>query len=132
MQPPYRFLCFIPTIGYTTPQNLSNYAHYLDYRVRAYKDLKHDPIRVQSETNRDLRVGTLPVDDLGWRGSLGFGGGSGASGSLSPGAGSMANRRQTIVGRKLRIMTVEKGLLRETKIVQRMIDSLLACKVSLG
>ncbi|KAG9001497.1 hypothetical protein FRB94_006561 [Tulasnella sp. JGI-2019a] len=108
--------------GYTTPQNLANYAHYLDYRIRAYKDLKHDPIRVQSETNRDMRIGTLAVDEDGRRGSLAYGSGSG------PGGASMANRRQTIVGRKLRIMTVEKGLLRETKIVQKMIDSLLACK----
>ncbi|KAG8871396.1 hypothetical protein FRB97_008727 [Tulasnella sp. 331] len=106
--------------GYTTPQNLSNYAHYLDYRVRAYKDLKHDPIKVQSENNRDMRVGTLAVDEDSRRGSIGYGGGGASS--------SMANRRQTIVGRKLRIMTVEKGLLRETKIVQKMIDSLLACK----
>ena len=33
------------------------------------------------------------------------------------------------MGRKLRVMTVEKGLLRETKMVQRLTDALLECKV---
>ncbi|KAF8637605.1 hypothetical protein AX17_002674 [Amanita inopinata Kibby_2008] len=37
-------------------------------------------------------------------------------------------RSKTIMGRKLRSMTVEKGLLRETKIVQRMIDALVECR----
>lgn len=106
--------------GYTPPKNLTNYANYLDYRIKAYRDLKHDPIRVQSENNRDL----LSQEDDSNRGSIsGFGNATPAS------AGSLAGRRQTIVGRKLKIMTVEKGLLRETKIVQRMIDALLECKV---
>ena len=38
-------------------------------------------------------------------------------------------RSKTLAGRKLRVMTVEKGLLRETKIVQKMIDALLECRV---
>jgi phosphatidylinositol-binding clathrin assembly protein len=38
-------------------------------------------------------------------------------------------RSKTITGRKLRVMTVEKGLLRETKVVQKMIDSLVECRV---
>ena len=33
------------------------------------------------------------------------------------------------MGRKLRVMTVEKGLLRETKIVQKQVDALLGCRV---
>jgi len=33
------------------------------------------------------------------------------------------------MGRKLRSMTVEKGLLRETKVVHRMIDALVECRV---
>jgi phosphatidylinositol-binding clathrin assembly protein len=41
-----------------------------------------------------------------------------------------SSRRKTIIGRKLRIMTVEKGLLRETKVVQKMMDSLIECRVS--
>jgi hypothetical protein len=48
--------------------------------------------------------------------------------SLKSGAGGH-QRSKTIMGRKLRIMTVEKGLLRETKVVQRMIDSLTECRV---
>ena len=34
------------------------------------------------------------------------------------------------MGRKLRIMTVEKGLLRETKAVQKLLDALVECRVS--
>jgi len=36
------------------------------------------------------------------------------------------------MGRKLRIMTVEKGLLRETKVVQKMIDALCECRVRIS
>jgi hypothetical protein len=39
------------------------------------------------------------------------------------------DRRKTLMGRKLRIMTVEKGLLRETKVVQKMINALVECRV---
>lgn len=42
---------------------------------------------------------------------------------------SSVQRSKTIAGRKLRVMTVEKGLLRETKIVQKMIDALVECRV---
>lgn len=37
-----------------------------------------------------------------------------------------------MMGRKLRIMTVEKGLLRETKVVQKMVDSLCDCRVCIS
>ncbi|QRW03111.1 epsin amino-terminal-like (ENTH) domain-containing protein C19F8,03c [Ceratobasidium sp. AG-Ba] len=93
--------------GYIAPQNLTNYAMYLDTRVRTYKDLKHDAIRVQSESNRD-RLST--ADDEG------------------P-SGRPVQRSKTVMGRKLRVMTVEKGLLRETKMVQRLTDALLECKL---
>lgn len=104
--------------GYAPPQNLTKYALYLDYRIRAYRDLKHDPIRVQSENNRDMRAGDTAEDSR--RDSL-------ASSSRKPDP-SLVARRQTVVGRKLRVMTVEKGLLRETKVVQKTIDTLLECK----
>jgi hypothetical protein len=39
------------------------------------------------------------------------------------------SRSKTLMGRKLRVMTVEKGLLRETKAVQKMIDALVECRV---
>lgn len=39
------------------------------------------------------------------------------------------SRSKTVMGRKLRVMTVEKGLLRETKAVHRMIDALVECRV---
>lgn len=114
-------LCFVfpPDLGYAPPQNLTKYALYLDYRIRAYRDLKHDPIRVQSENNRDMRAGDTAEDSR--RDSL-------ASSSRKPDP-SLVARRQTVVGRKLRVMTVEKGLLRETKVVQKTIDTLLECKV---
>lgn len=56
----------------------------------------------------------------------GLGGGGGSS--SGKGNGSL-QRSKTLAGRKLRVMTVEKGLLRETKAVQRTIDALLACQV---
>lgn len=69
-------------------------------------------MRVQSESNRDHRV-SIMEGDREWGG----GGGGGVS------------RSKTIVGRKLRVMTVEKGLLRETKIVQGVVDALVDTKV---
>ncbi|KAF8586364.1 ANTH-domain-containing protein [Ramaria rubella] len=101
--------------GYDTPQNLAHYAFYLDSRVRAYRELKHDAVRVQSESNRDMRV-SQSIEDS--RVVSGVGGGSGSG----------PQRSKTIMGRKLRSMTVEKGLLRETKAVHRMIDALVECK----
>jgi hypothetical protein len=38
-------------------------------------------------------------------------------------------RSKTIMGTKLRVMAVEEGLLRETKTVQTMIDTLVECRV---
>jgi hypothetical protein len=38
-------------------------------------------------------------------------------------------RSKTMMGRKLRSMTVEKGLLRETKVVHQMIDAVVECRV---
>jgi hypothetical protein len=101
--------------GYRTPENLSNYATYLDTRIRAFRDLKHDAIRVQSENNRDLRnSAAIEGESVKRKGAL-------------PQA-----RRKTIIGRKLRVMTVEKGLLRETKVVQKMIDALCECRVRIS
>ncbi|KAH8989807.1 hypothetical protein EDB92DRAFT_819561 [Lactarius akahatsu] len=37
--------------GYNAPKNLQHYALYLNTRVRFYRDLKRDAIRVQSETS---------------------------------------------------------------------------------
>jgi phosphatidylinositol-binding clathrin assembly protein len=48
---------------------------------------------------------------------------------MNPSPGGIS-RSKTMMGRKLRSMTVEKGLLRETKAVHRMIDSLVECRVS--
>lgn len=109
--------------GYDTPQNLKHYAFYLDSRIRAYRDLKHDAIRVQSESNRDMRVSHSAEESLALSGTA-----SGSS-SVSKGNGNGLQRSKTLAGRKLRVMTVEKGLLRETKAVQRMIDALLGCQV---
>ena len=108
--------------GYSTPQNLQNYATYLNTRIRAYRDLKHDAIRVQSESNRDLRNQNSIEEDNNVRGRRK---GRDAPKPPAPGPG----RSKTIMGRKLRMMTVEKGLLRETKIVQQMIATLLECRV---
>ena len=102
----------MPT-GYPLPENLSNYAAYLETRARAYRDLKHNAIRVQSENNRDRH--------------LSMAGGSGSGDRLSNIG--QPSRSKTVMGRKLRVMTVEKGLLRETKIVQKQVDALLGWRV---
>ncbi|KAF7309195.1 ENTH domain-containing protein [Mycena kentingensis (nom. inval.)] len=91
--------------GYAAPENLQHYASYLDARIRAYRDLKHDAIRVQSDSNRDARTGHPPQPQ-----------------------NNTLQRSKTLAGRKLRSMTVEKGLLRETKVVHRMIDALVGCR----
>jgi phosphatidylinositol-binding clathrin assembly protein len=101
--------------GYSTPENLQNYATYLDSRIRAYRDLKHDAIRVQSENNLDMRNSiAIGQDSLRYQ-------------DISP--PNNTDKRRTIMGRKLRVMTVEKGLLRETRVVQKMINALVECRV---
>ncbi|KAG2088822.1 hypothetical protein BD769DRAFT_1680251 [Suillus cothurnatus] len=103
-----------------TGKNLQHYAIYLDSRIRAYRDLKHDAIRVQAESNRDMRVNNSIEEDMGY---------SSARPPKSASTKSRAPQRsKTIMGRKLRVMTVDKGLLRETKTVQTMIDTLVECR----
>jgi hypothetical protein len=108
--------------GYAVPENIQHYALYLDARIHAYQDLKHDAVRVQSETNRDMRNSQSIEEDT--RRSRGKKKNNAVSfASFGP------TRSKTIMGRKLRVMTVEKGLLRETKVVHRMIDALVECRV---
>ena len=91
---------------------MQHYAMYLDTRIRIYKELKHDPVRVQSEQNRDMRIdNTLEEERARAQGHA---------------------RSKTLTGRKLRVMTVEKGLLRETKAVQKALSALLECRVCLA
>ncbi|KAF5316431.1 hypothetical protein D9619_006328 [Psilocybe cf. subviscida] len=101
--------------GYVAPQNLQNYALYLESRIRAYKDLKHDAVRVQAESNRDMR-NSQSIEEEGYRGRN------------TKVTASAPARSKTIMGRKLRSMTVEKGLLRETRAVHGMIDALVECR----
>ncbi|KAI0831841.1 ANTH domain-containing protein [Trametes gibbosa] len=103
--------------GYNAPQNLQNYSKYLDTRIRAYRELKHDAIRVQSETNRDLRNSQAIEEELDH--------GPRKRSKNTPAPSSTLQRSKTTAGRKLRVMTVEKGLLRETKVVQKMVDALV-------
>ena len=119
-----RFLCISNGTypGYAVPENIQHYALYLDTRIRAYQDLKHDAVRVQSETNRDMRNSQSIEEDT--RRSRGKKKNNAVSFALSG-----PIRSKTIMGRKLRVMTVEKGLLRETKVVHRMIDALVECRV---
>lgn len=112
-------ILLIDNSGYNAPQNLQHYALYLDSRIRAYRELKHDAIRVQSETNRDMRVNnSIEADKV-------YADVPKPSSTKSKGH----QRSKTTIGRKLRMMTVEKGLLRETKAVQKMIDALVECRV---
>ncbi|KAL7409315.1 ANTH domain-containing protein [Mrakia frigida] len=80
--------------GYSQTETLTHYAHYLHARITAYRELKHDMVRVQAENNRASAYRTH-----------------------SEGASERA--------RKLRSLTVEKGLLRETRQVQKIIDALV-------
>lgn len=109
--------------GYSAPKNLQHYAIYLDSRIRAYRELKHDAIRVQAENNRDLRNSLSIEEDVHKNKKE-----RGRAKDINNGP----QRSKTIMGRKLRSMTVEKGLLRETRIVQKMIDTLAECRVCLG
>ncbi|KAF9446195.1 ANTH-domain-containing protein [Macrolepiota fuliginosa MF-IS2] len=103
--------------GFENPDHLHHYARYLDCRIRAYRDLKHDVIKVQSETNRDMRNSTtLEDEEQGYRNKK------------KQGNNASLGRSKTLMGRKLRSMTVEKGLLRETKAVHQMIDALVGCR----
>ena len=109
-------------LGYNAPENLINYANYLDCRIRAYAQLKHDAIRVQSENNRDMRNSAAIQEEMGSSSRR-------ARAKIRETPSTGVQRSKTLAGRKLRVMTVEKGLLRETKIVQKMIDALLECRV---
>jgi hypothetical protein len=118
VEPAHSFL-----LGYNAPTNLQHYALYLDTRIRSYRDLKHDAIRVQAETNRDLRLSMSLADDA--RNNRRH-----APEDDADQSSSSQMRRKTVMGRKLRIMTVEKGLLRETRVVQKTLDALVECRVS--
>lgn len=41
-----------PFEGYAAPTNMGMYAMYLDVRIKCFKDLKHDYVRTQTESNR--------------------------------------------------------------------------------
>jgi len=86
--------------GYHAPENLANYATYLNAQIWAFRDLKHDAICVRSGNNRDVRNSTTVEDNSVKR-----------KGAFPP------DHWKMIAGGKLRVMIVEKGLLRETKIV---------------
>lgn len=86
-----------------TPPTLSSYSTYLDDRIRAYRELKHDVIRSSENYNSSSS-------------------GGGAS-RVGDGRGEHANR--------LRRLTVEKGLLREIGITQKVGNAVLKCSVSL-
>ncbi|KAG8220812.1 hypothetical protein J3R82DRAFT_2257 [Butyriboletus roseoflavus] len=116
--PPYPLTAV--DVGYNAPQNMQHYALYLDSRIRAYRELKHDAIRVQAETNRDLRLNNSIEEDMAYT--------TAPPSKASSTKSKPPQRSRTITGRKLRVMTVEKGLLRETKAVQKMIDSLVECR----
>ncbi|WWC92002.1 uncharacterized protein L201_006956 [Kwoniella dendrophila CBS 6074] len=79
--------------GFQPPASMSAYATYLDSRIKSFKEIKHDLVSLQTESNRK-------------------------SDGLS------ANSK----ARKLRHLSVDKGLLREVKHIQRILDSLIQCR----
>lgn len=38
--------------GYSPPSNMGSYAHYLDVRIKSWREMKHDVLRIQTESNR--------------------------------------------------------------------------------
>ena len=107
---------------------------YLESRIHGYKALKHDPIRVQSENNRKSQYEGSSGESLCslTRGrTLSFVGGRGRveagfeGGWVVRPAGSFAGRTG-----KLNSLTVDKGLLREVREVQKIVACLIQCRVS--
>jgi hypothetical protein len=76
-------------LGYDAPKMLAHYAAYIDERIKAYRELRRDPIRASD-----------------------------------PGLGS-TNSEGSGSGHRLRKMTVEKGLLREVAVAQKVCSRLL-------
>lgn len=89
---------------------MAAYGEYIDVRIRTFKDLKHDLVRVQTESNRRS-------DGLG----------AGCKLLLS---GTTFELTSSAKARRLRHLAVDKGLLREVKAVQRILDALIRCRVS--
>ena len=57
-------------IGYAPPSNMGSYANYLDVRVRSWREMKHDVLRIQSESNRrsdGLGAGCKLRSSLRWK-----------------------------------------------------------------
>ena len=88
---------------YNNSQNILSYSNYLDVRIRCFNNLKHDVIQSHS--------------------SSGY---SRSSVSYKPRSSIDPTGRPN----QLRLLTVEKGLLREVKEVQKLIEALTACRVS--
>lgn len=90
---------------------MSKYAGYLDSRIRAWRELKHDLVKVQADSNKRS-------DGLG---------AACTSTSHEPWEGADEKAK----ARRLRHLPVEKGLLREVQQVQKVLDALLLCKVGI-
>ena len=99
---------------------MSSYAKYLDSRIAAFKILKHDVVRVQNESNRRSDGQSGACELLALFGS-----------TPNPDIYELKLTFQA-KARRLRHLSVEKGLLREVKAIQRVLDSLVLCKVSLS
>jgi hypothetical protein len=112
------------TQGYQHSSTLTHYAHYLHARITAFRTLKHDMVRVQAESNRASAYRTQTEGASGAFFQLRWIGRQAETASYPPWP------PPTERARKLRSLTVEKGLLRETREVQRIIDTLVKCTVS--
>ena len=96
-------------LGHDSAQNLSKYASYLDRRIRTYGALHYDIIRDKAERRGERSLCIVLPTSYAAKGE-----------------------RDGIKGcNRLRTITVEKGLLRETTLLQKQMDSLAECKVRL-
>jgi hypothetical protein len=84
--------------GYDASRMLTPYAAYIDERIKAYRELRRDVIRTSSPESSSSRSR------------------SNSNGAGNEGSGS---------GQRLRRLTVEKGLLREVSIAQKVCNRLL-------
>jgi hypothetical protein len=118
--------------GYSATQSLKSYAMYLDSRITCYRALKHDPIRVQSENNRmSVYDGPAGGECLAPLCFL-FGEKVGLDGECRGWEADAWLEWVIATGKpkKLNSLSVDKGLLREVREVQKVMASLVLCRVS--
>jgi hypothetical protein len=118
---------------------MGSYANYLDVRIKAWKEIKHDLVQVQTESNRrsdgqgagceSLLLTTSSLSLYVYLSDSCRGTFIRSTSQTYPIFNSVTDVH-IAKARRLRNLPVDKGLLREVKQVQRILDSLVQCRVS--